>query len=402
MCTTDPESTIAVAGYRDLSHPVFTIVCVKILHTSDWHVGRRIRGRDRSGEHREVLDELVGIAEENAVDLTLVAGDVFDTASPTPAAEQIVWKALLDLASIAPVLMISGNHDNPARLDAVAPLLAMGAITVVGSPSTPDDGGVVRLDDIGVMAAMLPFVSQRGIVKVEDMMESDPDQHSGKYAERMKRIVGALTEEMEPGAVNLLVAHLTVFDAKHGGGERLAHTVFDYAIPAGVFPGHLNYVALGHLHRQQKVPHAGQVWYSGSLLQLDFGEVDDQKGVLLVEADAGKPAKVTTIPLTSGRRLMTLRGTLEEVLSRADEVGDAYVKVELDELGRVGLADEVRAAIPNAIEVKPKTPDDKQDRHVDGRETLAPTEAFHRYLAEADHDDPKVEELFAELLEEAM
>jgi DNA repair protein SbcD/Mre11 len=374
---------------------------VKILHTSDWHVGRRIRGRDRSEEHRQVLSEIASLAGEHRVDLTLVAGDVFDTSSPTPGAEEIVWRALLDLADIAPVLVVSGNHDSPARLNAISPLLEMSRINVVGAPAKPDEGGVIHLDGPGVKVAMLPCVSQRGIVKVEDMMQSDPDQHAGMYAERMKRIVTALTEGMTPDTINLLVSHLTVFGAEPGGGERQAH-IFGYAVPAGLFPGHLNYVALGHLHRQQKVAHAGQVWYSGSPLQLDFGEVDDRKGVLLVDAEAGKPARVTTIPLTSGRRLMTLRGRLEEVLSRVDETGDAYVKVILTEKGRVGLADEVRAVIPNTVDVVLESPEQRPQRAPDDREALPPTEAFHRYLAEHDQDDPTIEELFAELLEEAM
>lgn len=371
------------------------------MHTSDWHVGRRIRGRDRSEEHRETLAEIAAIAAEHEVDLAVVAGDVFDTSSPTPAAEEIVWRTMLDLAATAPVLVVSGNHDSQARLDAVAPLLEMGRVTMVGAPAKPDEGGVVHLDEIGVKAAMLPFVSQRGIVKVEDMMTSDPDQHAGKYAERMKRIVSALTEDMTPDTVNLLVSHLTVFGAEAGGGERQAH-IFGYAVPTSIFPGHLNYVALGHLHRQQKVPHAGQVWYSGSPLQLDFGEVDDRKGVLLVDTEAGKPARVTTIPLNSGRRLMTLRGTLADVISRADETDDAYVKVILAEKGRVGLADEVRTAIPNAVDVVLETPEARPGRQVDERDTLVPGEAFHRYLAESDQDDPEVERLFAELLEEAL
>lgn len=374
---------------------------MKILHTSDWHVGRRIRGRDRSGEHRSILAEIAGIAAEHAVDLTVVAGDVFDTASPTPAAEEIVWRAMLDLAEIAPVLVVAGNHDSQARLDAVAPLLEMGRVTVLGAAAKPEEGGVANMDDIGVKAAMLPFVSQRGIVKVEDMMESDPDQNAGKYAERMKRIVAALTSDMTPDTVNLLISHLTVFGAEPGGGERQAH-IFGYAVPANIFPGHLNYVALGHLHRQQKVPHAGQVWYSGSPLQLDFGEVDDRKGVLMVDTEAGKPARVTTIPLSSGRRLMMLRGTIDDVVLRAGETGDAYVKVVLAEKGRVGLADEVRAAIPNAVDVVLETPQEHLRRQVDERETLVPADAFHRYLAEHDQDDSAVEDLFAELLEEAM
>lgn len=373
---------------------------VKILHTSDWHVGRRIRGRDRSDEHRAVLAEIIELASGHQVDLTVVAGDTFDTASPTPGAEQIVWSALLELSEVSPVVVVAGNHDSPARLDAVAPLLEMGRVSVVGAPAKPGEGGVVSLDEIGVRAAMLPFVSQRGIVKVVDMMGSDPDQHAGAYQERLRRVIGALTAEMTSDTVNLLVGHLTVFGAEAGGGERQAH-VFGYAVPSSVFPGHLSYVALGHLHRQQKVPHAGPVWYSGSPMQLDFGEVDDQKGVLVVEADPGLPAKVTTIPLTSGRRLTTLRGTLEEVVARAEEVFDAYVKVILTESGRVGLADEVRSAIPTTVDVVLDNPEDRPKRSHAERQTLVPTEAFHRYLTERGQEDEAVEALFSELLDEA-
>jgi exonuclease SbcD len=376
-------------------------VALKILHTSDWHVGRRIRGRDRSEEHRAVLAELVEIARDNAVDLTVVAGDVFDRSSPTPAAEEIVWRALLDLAEVAPVLVVAGNHDNPRRLDAVAPMATAGRIIILGAPRSPADGGVVELPDLGVKAALLPFVSQRGIVGVEEIMDLDPDQHAAEYTDRLRRVIEKLTEGMTPDTVNLLIGHLTVYGAKAGGGEREAH-IFGYAVPASAFPGHLSYVALGHLHRLQRVPHAGAVWYSGSPLQLDFGEVDDEKGVLLVEAEPGTPAQVTQVPHTAGRRLVTLRGALDQVLARADEVADAWVKVELEEKGRVGLADEVRQAIPNVVVVKvdsTKRPDAEGDEQ--GRRALDPRQAFNSYLADQGVEDPRLEALFTELLEEA-
>ncbi|MGD2043086.1 MAG: exonuclease SbcCD subunit D [Acidimicrobiia bacterium] len=372
---------------------------MKILHTSDWHVGRRIRGRDRSEEHRAVLTELVGLATEHDVELTVVAGDLFDTASPTPAAEEIVWRALLDLSEVGPVLVVAGNHDNPARLDAVAPLLERAGVTVVGAPRAPDDGGVVTLDELGVKVAMLPFVSQRAIVRAEHIMGADPDQHAGRYEERMQRVVAALTADMGTDTVNLLLSHLTVYGGLAGGGERTAH-IFGYAIPTSLFPGHLSYVALGHLHRQQKMPHSSPVWYSGSPLQLDFGEVADQKGALLVKAEPGRPASVEELPLSSGRRLMELTGTLEQVLARAGETGDAYVKVVLQESARVGLADEVRGAIPNAVEVVLDNPLERK-KSTEPRQGLDPTEAFARYLADKDAADPKVQALFAELLDEA-
>lgn len=372
---------------------------MKILHTSDWHVGRRIRGRDRSHEHRAVLSEIVSKAVDNHVDLTLVAGDVFDTSAPGPGSEEIVWRTLLELSEISPVIVIAGNHDNAARLEAVSPLLERAGVIMKGFPAAPDEGGLVYLEDLGIKVGLLPFVSQRGIVKVFDIMNLAPDQHAGKFEERMGQVIDALTSSMGPDTVNVLLSHLTVHGGVAGGGERTAH-VFGYAIPSSHFPGHLSYVALGHLHRQQKMPHAAAVWYSGSPLQLDFGEVNDRKGALLVEVEPGQPAAVTSLPLTAGKPLVSIRGTVEQVVARADEVRDAHVRVELIEKGRVGLADEVRSAIPGAVEVVLEGPTPNR-RIVEQRQNLDPIEAFGRYLEQKGIEDQRVEALFAELLDEA-
>jgi exonuclease SbcD len=339
------------------------------------------------------------LAGEHRVDLTVVAGDVFDTASPTPVSEEIVWRALLDLADISPVVVVAGNHDSPGRLDAVAPILRRANVTMLGSPRSPSDGGLVRFDDLGVKVGLLPFVSARSIVRVGDIMGFDPDQHAGQYEDRLRQVIGALTADMTVDTVNLLVSHLTVHGAVAGGGERTAH-IFGYAIPASLFPGHLSYVALGHLHRQQKMPHSSPVWYSGSPMQLDFGEVNDQKGALLVKAEPGRPASAEELPLSSGRPLRQLVGTLDHVLGAADGLGDAYVRVVLRETARVGLADEVRDAIPNAVEVVLETPSRSQKR-AEARQGLDPIEAFGKYLADRNASDNRVEALFAELLDEA-
>jgi exonuclease SbcD len=215
----------------------------------------------------------------------------------------------------------------------------------------------------------------------------------------MLRVVKALSAEMTVDTVNILVGHLTVFGGVAGGGERQAH-IFGYAIPAGVFPGHLSYVALGHLHRQQKMPHSGAVWYSGSPLQLDFGEVDDAKGALIIDTEPGLPSQVTSVALTSGTRLITITGTVDSILSRADEVLDAHVRVQLEEKPRVGLADKVREAIPGAVEVVLESPGPPRQKR-ENRQSLQPIEAFHNFLVDKNKDDPAVESLFAELLDEA-
>lgn len=374
---------------------------MKLLHTADWHVGRTIRGRSRDDEHRQVLSEIANIAGEESVDLVLVAGDVFDTAAPAATAEEIVYQALLDLAEVAPVVIVGGNHDNPARLRAVAPLLRLGRVTVASQILRPDDGGVVTIPGLPARLALVPFIGKRGIVKVEQILSLDAQELAGEYAERVQRIIETLCNGMATDYVNILVGHLMVLGGRTGGGERTAH-LFDYAIPALSFPGHLSYVALGHLHRAQRVPAPAPIWYCGSPLQLDFGEEEDIKSVTLVDVEPGLPAVVDLRTLRSGRRLRTLRGTLAEVTAQAGQVGDDFLRVELDEKARTGLADDVREVFPGAVEVRlsgggATQPSEAAARRL-GRD---PSELFLEYLTSRNVDDPALVSLFGELLAES-
>lgn len=374
---------------------------MKILHTADWHIGRSIRGRSRHEEQSALLSEIVGVAADEAVDLVLVAGDQFDTSSPTAAAEQLVYRALLELAEVAPVVLVAGNHDHPRRLEAVAPLLELGRVTVGSALARPDEGGVVRPAE-GIRVAMIPFLSQRAIVTASDLMALEADQQGAKFADRMAQIIEALCVDLRDDEVNLVIGHLMVHGGEIGGGERAAHTVFDYSIPAQSFPSSLSYVALGHLHRHQRMPAAAPVWYSGSPLQLDFGETDDRKGVLLIEAEPGAPARVDFRALRSGRRLKILSGTLEQVEAAAADLDESdYVRVVLDEAARAGLADSVRQAIPQAVDVVLDPSRRPAVRPRPSRAGRSHEELFVEYLKETDAHDERVVDLFTELVEVA-
>src|SRR5690606_17469096 len=268
-------------------------VAVKLLHTADWHVGKAVRGRSRAAEHQAVLAEIAAVAERESVDLVVVAGDLFDTASPSPEAERIVYRALLDLAAGGrPVVVVAGNHDSAQRLAAVAPLSEASGIHVAAAIRPPGEGGVLELDVDGEPAqvALLPFPSQRYVVRADLLLAGDAADAHAAYADRVARIVRALTAGFRADTVNLVVGHLMVMGGTLGGGERGAHTVFDYWVPATAFPAAAQYVALGHLHRAQQLPGPAPLHYPGSPLQLDFGETANEPQVNVVALRRGRPS----------------------------------------------------------------------------------------------------------------
>jgi exonuclease SbcD len=388
-------------GTDDSSVPLDTIGAVKALHTSDWHVGRTMRGRSRAGEHRAVLAEIASQAREHAVDLVLVAGDLFDVAAPTPESEQVVYRALLDLAEVAPVVAVAGNHDNPRRFEALEPLLDLGRVTAVAAIHPPDEGGVLAFDSIGARVVPIPWTSQRAIVSADDLIVRDRDENAVAYIDRMRRVIEALTAATSTDTVNLVVAHLMmhVDPTMTAGSERVAHTVFEYSLPAQTFPGHLSYVALGHLHRPQRVPAAAPVRYAGSPLQLDFGEAGEQKSTVLVEAEPGRPATITELPLSGGTRLAVLRGTVEQVVAQSEWIGEAHIRVVLEESARVGLADEVRRQIPGVVDVTLERKDEPERVHSRTRLGRHPHELFLEYL-EHEGADRTLVKVFDELFDE--
>ena len=383
---------------------------MKLLHTSDWHVGKTIRGHSRIPEHEAVLTEIVTLADEHSVDLVIVAGDLFETATPTAKAESLVYRTLLQLLDTgAHVAVISGNHDNARRLHAVAPVFeALGRIHLVTEPTRPDDGGVIRLSMPGgeqVRLAMLPFVSQRGVVRAKNLMEAAAYENTQAYADRMRLLIETLTAEFGSDTVNILAAHAFVYGGQLGGGERAAHFIDDYAISAQSFPVTASYVALGHVHRPQKIPGAAPIHYCGSPLQLDFGEEDQRKQVNLVEIEPGTPPKVTHASLSGGRTLRTLRGTvaeLAELAARGEDsavVDDAWLRVMVQEPSRAGLADEVRELFgERVVDVRMDDPAPQRKQRV-ARKGRVPTELFDEFLTERNIADERVRAMFAELLD---
>lgn len=384
---------------------------MRILHTADWHVGRTIRGQSRHAEHERVLDDLVALARREQVDLVLVAGDVFDSAAPSPEAEALVWRTLLALHDAAgPVVVIAGNHDHPRRFQAIRPVMAELGITVLGEVVRPDDGGTMActLGGERVRLALLPFCSPRHLVRAAELMECDAADTAGRYRDQVRAILEVLTADFDADAVNIVVAHGMVRGGQVGGGEREAQTFFeDYWIDADAFGPAASYVALGHLHRTQRIPAPSPLWYPGSPLQVDFGEQGRDTNALVVEARPGVPVEVRPVPVTGGTELRTVTGTLAELAevaaregARATSDGDAWLRVVVTEPPRPGLAAEVRDLLgTRVVEVRVERPQPDLPHRPRPEQGLAPHELFTRYLRERDAHDPRLVDLFTRLFE---
>ena len=380
---------------------------MKLLHTSDWHVGKAVRGRDRHGEHTAVLAEIASLADTHHVDVVLVAGDLFDSATPSALSERVVYQALVSLARPGRhVVVIAGNHDHPGRLAAVAPLLDATGVHVAAAPLPPDKGGVLELSTSGgeiARLALLPFVSQRHAMNAADLMDATHYTGAQNYQDRIRRIIDTLSAGFVNDAVNVLAAHAFVDASAWGGdGERIAHFIEEYSVPAELFPSSASYVALGHVHRCQQIPAAGPAWYCGSPLRLDFGEAaSTPKCVLLIQAEPGIPAAVTKLELSAGKGMRTVEGTLEELAALAvEDSNDDWLRVRVRSPHRAGLADDVRSMFgERAVEIRAEAPS-AELRPVIER-SGNPRTMFGAYLTERNISDSTVTDLFAELLDGA-
>jgi exonuclease SbcD len=380
---------------------------VKILHTSDWHVGKVLKGQSRLDEQIAVLADIVRVAEAEQPDLVLVSGDLYDSVVPTADTKKLVVRALTALRRHAgAVIVIAGNHDHGAEIDALRPWADGAGITLRGTVGRVDDhiiSGVTPAGETWRVAA-LPFVSQRYAVRASEMFDLTAAEASATYADHVARLIAALTEPFGDGSptVNLVMAHLTVVGGTLGGGERDAHTIEAYAVPSSIFPTSAQYVALGHLHRRQAIPGPCPVHYCGSPLAIDFGEEENTPSVSIVDLSATTAAKVRPVPIGAAVKLRTVRGTLADLAAMSvDET--AWLRVYVRERPRAGLKEDVQALLPRAIEVRidPQTlPELRSDAARPSRAGRSPGELFGDYLTAKGVADPAVAELFARLLEE--
>jgi exonuclease SbcD len=310
----------------------------RVFHTSDWHLGRQIgRHHRRDAEFDAVLAEIAEIAADFAPDLIVHSGDLFDGFRPTLEDVRRAALALRHLGDIAPVVVVAGNHDTASVLGHVEFMLSdMGtrpreqARVRFATSARPDELMLADYPaangELTVRVGALPYLHPNRFAY--DF--SDPAMTTATYSQRVRAVQADVYHRMAVGRgprdLLIFAAHLFVEGAIPSHTERKITVSSDYAVAASALPG-VDYGALGHIHKPQRVDGAGfPAHYAGSPLQLDFGETRDTKSVTLVELAPGAPPRIELAPLTSGRRLVRLAGTLDEIAQEAPHIGDAWVK----------------------------------------------------------------------------
>jgi DNA repair protein SbcD/Mre11 len=307
---------------------------MRLLHTSDWHIGRSLHGADLLAEQEAVLSGLADVVAAEHVDAVVVAGDVYDRAVPSADATAVLDRVLTRLrAAGATVVLTPGNHDSARRLNFAAGLLAVSGVHVRATVSGLDEP-VLLSDAHGDVAVYgLPYLEPE--IARHEFGLPGARSHEAVLQAAMDRVRADLS--LRPGTRSVVLAHAFVGGGLASDSERDICVGGVDIVPASVFDG-VDYVALGHLHRPQTL--TGRLRYSGSPLPYSFGEAGQDKQAWLVDLDAGGLAGVEAVPLPLPRPLTVLAGTLEDLLADPAHTAaeDAFVSAR--------LTDDVRPADP--------------------------------------------------------
>ena len=281
---------------------------MKLIHTADWHLGKNIEGYTRLEEQRQFLKDFIKICEDEQADMIIIAGDIYDNYNPSAMAEQLFYDTLKQLSrnGRCMTVVISGNHDNPDRLTASGPLAR--------------DHGIV------------PFPSEKRLNEVYLNETDDETQKAASYGEKMSALFSSLKEHFHKDSIHLIASHLFVMDSIEDGSERSIQLGGSYMVGGDIFPEIADYIALGHVHKPQKVPGCPNARYSGSPLPFNIKETSFHKQVISVELRAGSPCVIHELPLPVYKPIEIWHcENIEEAIEKCEEnkERDCWVYLEI-------------------------------------------------------------------------
>lgn len=319
---------------------------MKLIHTSDWHLGRTLSGRKRYDEFSRFLDWLSNTIEEQGVEALLIAGDIFDTSTPSNHAQELYYRFLCNVSKSCcrHVVIIAGNHDSPSFLGAPKALLKAMNIHVVSNVSDDMDDEIIILQtEHGIpelIVCAVPYLRDRDVRTTEageSIEDKDRKLFEGirSHYEKIAKLAEQTRTQQNEKIPVIAMGHLFTAGGQtiDGDGVRELYVGSLAHITTDVFPDTLNYVALGHLHVPQVVNGSAKIRYSGSPLPMGFGEARQQKSLCLVDVTA-ESASVQVLDVPVFQKLERLRGNWEVLSSRILELStlgsNAWLEVNYD------------------------------------------------------------------------
>lgn len=314
---------------------------MRFLHTADWHIGKKLYGRNRYDEHEAFFKWLIETIKTEKVEGLLMAGDVFDTTTPSNRAQELYYNTLIEssAAGCRHIVIIGGNHDSPSLLNAPKELCSALNIHVVGCATNPDfDKEVITLCDTdGEMEAIIcavPYLRDRDLRTVA-VGETDEEKNE-KYLTAITdhyAAAGKIATDLRAGTAMPIIGmgHLYTANGQPGDGVRDLYIGNMAHLKASSFPKCFDYLALGHLHVPQKVADKDHLRYSGSPIPIGFGEAGQQKQVILLDFDGRKPT-ISTVDIPEFQILERIEGNFDQcakmLTNLSESAPTAWVQIE--------------------------------------------------------------------------
>lgn len=319
---------------------------MRIIHTADWHLGQFFYNKSRAAEHQAFLDWLLARIEEHQVDALIVAGDLFDSGTPPSYARELFNRFVVALQPTGcQLVVLAGNHDSVATLNESRALLACLNTQVITTPQ-PDHNLLLlrnRAGEPGALLCAIPYLRPRDIMRSRAGQSGREKQLSllEAIAAHYQRSVDAA--RAHPLALPVIATgHLTTVGVSKSDSVRDIYIGTLDAFPASAFPD-VDYVALGHIHRPQRVANSDHIRYSGSPIPLSFDELGSEKSVFLLQLDSAGLQSVTPLPVPPFQPMKMLKGSLAEIEAQlapfADHQGDRPVWLDIEVTTQEFLSD---------------------------------------------------------------
>ena len=325
---------------------------MKILHTSDWHIGHTLYAKKRHDEHEKFLAWLRDQIIERQADALIVSGDIFDTGAPGGTAQRLYYDFLTSILGTCckTVVIVSGNHDSPGLLEAPAGVLSRLCIHIIGLPGEPERHVIAMRGpdgEVGALCCAVPYLRKNEMVRIDDESVTSDE----KIVLATKQFYDDVASAAKAYGKNLPViatGHLFVTGALHeeGDGVRELYVGNLGQVGADVFPEAFDYVALGHIHNAQSAGGKEHIRYSGSPLPMSFRESGKEK--VLLEIDLGDGLHIEKIPVPVFQKMMAVSGDYASIMTALDRIKNDDVWVEVTYTGdeiRAGLAADVNDAV---------------------------------------------------------